>query len=60
MKNLLTTKQASKLLGVTPLRVRHFIWEGRLPAEKIGRDYFIKEQDLKKFTTWKAEEKITT
>ena len=49
----LTTIQAAEFLGVTPLRVRHFIWEKRLPAEKHGRDYFIKEQDLKKFKSIK-------
>ena len=29
------------------MRVQQLIWEGRLPAEKMGRDYFIKEDDLK-------------
>lgn len=29
------------------MRVQQLIWGGRLPAEKMGRDYFIKEDDLK-------------
>lgn len=29
------------------MRVQQLIWDGRLPAEKMGRDYFIKEDDLK-------------
>lgn len=55
MKNPLTTKQCAELLGISPLRVRHFIWEGRLPAEKYGRDYLIKEQDLLKFSKLKRK-----
>jgi excisionase family DNA binding protein len=43
---LLTTKQAAERLGVTVTRVQQLIAAGRLPAEKMGRDYFIKEDDL--------------
>jgi excisionase family DNA binding protein len=44
---LLTTKEAAAKLGVSVLRVQQLIWAERLPAEKMGRDYFIKEDDLK-------------
>jgi excisionase family DNA binding protein len=44
---LITTKEAAARLGVSVLRVQQLIWEGRLPAEKMGRDYVIKEDDLK-------------
>jgi excisionase family DNA binding protein len=44
---LLTTKDAAERLGVTVTRVQQLIAAGRLPAEKMGRDYFIKEDDLK-------------
>lgn len=44
---LLTTPEAAKRLGVTVARVQKLIWDGRLPAQKIGRDYVIKEEDLK-------------
>jgi excisionase family DNA binding protein len=44
---LLTTKEAAARLGISVMRVQQLIWEGRLPAEKMGRDYFIKEDDLK-------------
>jgi hypothetical protein len=33
--------------GVTVARVQKLIWDGRLPAQKIGRDHVIKEEDLK-------------
>jgi excisionase family DNA binding protein len=45
---IINTKQAAKLLGVNYSRVRQLILAGRLPALKIGRDWIIKERDLKK------------
>jgi excisionase family DNA binding protein len=42
----LTTKQAAEKLGITPRRVQALIESGRLPAQKFGRDYQIKEKDL--------------
>jgi excisionase family DNA binding protein len=44
---LLTTKQAAQKLGITPRRVQALIEAGKLPASKFGRDYMIKEADLK-------------
>jgi excisionase family DNA binding protein len=44
---LLTTREAAARLGISVLRVQQLIWDGRLPAEKIGRDYVINEVDLK-------------
>jgi excisionase family DNA binding protein len=49
MNNLLTTNQVAQRLKITPSRVRQLILAGRLPATKIGRDLFVKEQDLKNF-----------
>jgi excisionase family DNA binding protein len=44
---LLTTKQAAQKLGITPRRVVALVTAGKLPASKFGRDYMIKEADLK-------------
>lgn len=44
---LLTTGEVAERLGVTMKRVQAMIRDQRLPAEKMGRDYFIKEDDLK-------------
>jgi excisionase family DNA binding protein len=44
---LISTKEAAEKLGVSTLRVQQLIWDGRLPANKIGRDYVIQETDLK-------------
>lgn len=43
---LLSTSEAAAALGVSERRIRGLITDGRLPAEKIGRDYVIKEVDL--------------
>lgn len=44
--DLLTTKEVADRLGVTIKRIQAMIRDGRLPAEKLGRDYVIREQDL--------------
>ena len=43
---LLSTPEAAAALGVTVARVQQLIWSGRLPAQKVGRDYVIQEGDL--------------
>jgi excisionase family DNA binding protein len=43
---LLTTDETAARLGVTKRRVQAMIRAGRLPAEKMGRDWFVREQDL--------------
>jgi excisionase family DNA binding protein len=45
--DFLTTKQVAEKLGITPRRVQALIEAGRLPAQKFGRDYLIREKDLK-------------
>lgn len=44
----LTTREAADRLGVSVGRIHQFIRDERLPAEKKGRDYLIKESDLAK------------
>jgi excisionase family DNA binding protein len=43
----LTTLEVAEKLGVTRRRVLALIESGRLPATKFGRDYMIREKDLK-------------
>ena len=45
--NLLTTKEVAERLKVSVRRVHALIQDNRLPAQKFGRDYMIKEKDLK-------------
>jgi len=44
--NRITTKEAALELGITPRRVQALIKSGRLPAEKIGRDWIIDHKNL--------------
>ena len=44
--NLLTTKETAEKLNVSVRRVQAMITDGSLPAEKLGRDYVVKESDL--------------
>jgi excisionase family DNA binding protein len=47
MNKLLTTQQAAEKLGISDARIRQLILNGRLPAQKLGRDLFIEESDLR-------------
>lgn len=46
MGKLLTTKEVAELVGLTYVRINQLIKDGTLPAEKVGRDYMIKESDV--------------
>lgn len=46
MGKLLSTTEVAARLGVTVPRIQAFIWEGRLPAIKVGRAYAIDEDNL--------------
>jgi excisionase family DNA binding protein len=55
---LITVKQAAKILGVSPSRVRQFIQDGRLTAKSpdVGqRDNMLNLQAVKKFATKERE-----
>jgi len=43
---LLSTKQAGEILGVDASRIRQMILRDQLPAQKMGRDWFVEEKDL--------------
>lgn len=45
---LIGTALAAQRLGVSQGRVRALIRDERLPAKKLGRDYFIDPKDLAK------------
>ena len=44
--NLLNTSEAAERLGVSTRRVLALIEEGKLRAQKVGRDYAIEESAL--------------
>ncbi len=47
MNSLISTKEAAERLKISVRRVQALIASGRLPAEKIGNSFAIKEGDLK-------------
>ncbi len=53
MKGFLTTAQTGERLGVTPARIRRMILDGLIKAEKVGRDNFISESEVKRLETIK-------
>jgi excisionase family DNA binding protein len=42
----MTVKEAATLLKVSTRRVHQFIDEGRLEAEKVGRDFFVRNSSV--------------
>ena len=45
----MTTQEAGKQLGISRARVIALIQEGRIPAQKVGRDWLIRPEDLSRF-----------
>ena len=54
MSKGLTTTEAAARLGISTARVRRLVLDGRLPAEKFGRDLVIHETDLASFERLKG------
>jgi excisionase family DNA binding protein len=54
MNRKLTTAEAAEKLGVSTARVRRLVLDGRLPAEKFGRDLSFHEADVKAFKKLKG------
>lgn len=46
MSKTYTTKEVAELLGVQDQTIRKAIYNGQLTAEKVGRDYFITQDNL--------------
>lgn len=44
--NLVTVREASRRCGRTTEAVRRWIWDGKLPAHKIGNQLFVRRFDL--------------
>lgn len=48
-RTLLTTVETAKRLGYTIQHTRLLIRQNRLPAQKVGRDWLILDDDLRLF-----------
>jgi len=49
VEELITVREASKQSGRNMETVRRWIWSGKLPAQKLGNQLFIKRTDLRRF-----------
>jgi excisionase family DNA binding protein len=49
---LLSTSEAAEKLGVSAIRIRQLIQEGKIKAKKLGRDYVIEESELESVKTY--------
>lgn len=49
MAELLTLRQAAERLGVTPDTLRQQIARGVLKAEKLGRDWFVTQEEIERY-----------
>ncbi len=43
---MITVRDVARRMGRNPETVRRWIWEGKLPARKIGNQLFVEEADL--------------
>ena len=50
-------QEIAKTLNIHPQTVRRWIHSGKLPARKLGKAYYISEQELNDFTQINTEEK---
>lgn len=46
LENLITVREAARECGRTTETVRRWIWEGKLPAQKLGNQLFVRRTDL--------------
>lgn len=45
-ENLITVREAAKECQRTTETVRRWIWDGKLPARKLGNQLFVRKADL--------------
>jgi len=45
-ERMLTVEEAARLLGRTPLTVYKYIRQGKLPAQRVGRAYRLRPEDV--------------
>ena len=53
-----TVKEVAELLSKSPTTIRNYIYDRRLGAVQIGRDYLIPEKELREFLKRNANKPI--
>ena len=49
MKDLISVKQAADKMGLSRVQVFNLIRAGKIPAQKVGRNYVIDQQELEDY-----------
>ncbi|MEK7872472.1 MAG: helix-turn-helix domain-containing protein [Chloroflexota bacterium] len=49
-ENLITVREAARACGRNPETVRRWIWDGKLPARKLGNQLFVRRADILRLT----------
>lgn len=55
-EELLSVREAAKTAGRTPETIRRWVWDGKLPAQKLGNQLFVRRADLEKAQAMRAAE----
>ena len=58
--DLMTVRQAARASRRTTETVRRWIWEGKLPAQKLGNQLFIRRADLARLSAPDGRQDIAT
>jgi excisionase family DNA binding protein len=53
-KELISVREAARICGRNAETIRRWIWDGKLPAEKLGNQLFIKRSALDSYCREKA------
>ncbi len=48
-KELYSVKELERILPITPLTIREYIRKGKIEGSKIGKNWYVKKQDLEAF-----------
>jgi len=56
-KELYSVKELEKILPITPLTIREYIRKGKIKGSKIGKNWYVKKQDLEDFLEGDRTEK---
>lgn len=55
LEDMITVREAARECQRTPETVRRWIWDGKLPAKKLGNQLFVKRSDLDRLVAHKND-----
>jgi len=54
-EKIISVREAAQQCGKNPETIRRWIWSGKLPAEKLGNQLFVKETALLEYAAGAAK-----